>query len=187
MIRRPPRSTLFPYTTLFRSPCNTTCPYQYSISWTDVMHELWSPSSLTIAFPEPQYGQMAGRPIRTCDVSAFNIVLLTTAKTLLTLIEVSCWLLQTISSLPYFLFLSNKQLAFAGGRTNTVEGCQKWAKPRQGPQRRIAIHIPLLLQHVEEVEKQAKSSRRLSFCLGQHCCSIGGILTFTVDWSITLS
>src|SRR2546430_10803678 len=27
MIRRPPRSTLFPYTTLFRSPCDvTTCP-----------------------------------------------------------------------------------------------------------------------------------------------------------------
>src|SRR2546427_9355339 len=26
MIRRPPRSTLFPYTTLFRSPCGATCP-----------------------------------------------------------------------------------------------------------------------------------------------------------------
>src|SRR3712207_8929607 len=27
MIRRPPRSTLFPYTTLFRSPCGTNpCP-----------------------------------------------------------------------------------------------------------------------------------------------------------------
>src|SRR2546426_8912965 len=25
MIRRPPRSTLFPYTTLFRSPCRTLC------------------------------------------------------------------------------------------------------------------------------------------------------------------
>src|SRR2546422_8369283 len=25
MIRRPPRSTLFPYTTLFRSPTSTTC------------------------------------------------------------------------------------------------------------------------------------------------------------------
>src|SRR5256885_4117869 len=25
MIRRPPRSTLFPYTTLFRSPCCATC------------------------------------------------------------------------------------------------------------------------------------------------------------------
>src|SRR2546422_5852903 len=26
MIRRPPRSTLFPYTTLFRSPCTTSTP-----------------------------------------------------------------------------------------------------------------------------------------------------------------
>src|SRR2546429_8897165 len=26
MIRRPPRSTLFPYTTLFRSPCNDAAP-----------------------------------------------------------------------------------------------------------------------------------------------------------------
>src|SRR5256885_13286324 len=26
MIRRPPRSTLFPYTPLFRSPCNVTRP-----------------------------------------------------------------------------------------------------------------------------------------------------------------
>src|SRR2546427_7178255 len=26
MIRRPPRSTLFPYTTLFRSPSTTSCP-----------------------------------------------------------------------------------------------------------------------------------------------------------------
>src|SRR3712207_7937570 len=26
MIRRPPRSTLFPYTTLFRSRCARTCP-----------------------------------------------------------------------------------------------------------------------------------------------------------------
>src|SRR5258706_11437578 len=26
MIRRPPRSTLFPYTTLFRSDCETPCP-----------------------------------------------------------------------------------------------------------------------------------------------------------------
>src|SRR5260221_9665974 len=26
MIRRPPRSTLFPYTTLFRSPCNRCAP-----------------------------------------------------------------------------------------------------------------------------------------------------------------
>src|SRR5258708_29323048 len=28
MIRRPPRSTLFPYTTLFRSPCERPYPYR---------------------------------------------------------------------------------------------------------------------------------------------------------------
>src|SRR5437870_11042122 len=27
MLRRPPRSTLFPYTTLFRSPSRPTCPF----------------------------------------------------------------------------------------------------------------------------------------------------------------
>src|SRR2546426_3353369 len=30
MIRRPPRSTLFPYTTLFRSDLSTTCPRRRS-------------------------------------------------------------------------------------------------------------------------------------------------------------
>src|SRR2546430_8234195 len=30
MIRRPPRSTLFPYTTLFRSTVGTTAPGEYS-------------------------------------------------------------------------------------------------------------------------------------------------------------
>src|SRR2546430_8337034 len=32
MIRRPPRSTLFPYTTLFRSPCTLTFPL-ISFAW----------------------------------------------------------------------------------------------------------------------------------------------------------
>src|SRR3989442_12007116 len=37
MIRRPPRSTLFPYTTLFRSPCIQTeaglqrCPHEFDL------------------------------------------------------------------------------------------------------------------------------------------------------------
>src|SRR5438034_7204588 len=38
MIRRPPRSTLFPYTTLFRSPSDLsayTYPYQIILSWHD--------------------------------------------------------------------------------------------------------------------------------------------------------
>src|SRR4029077_21294082 len=36
MIRRPPRSTLFPYTTLFRSPCRSwdrACPGSVPRSW----------------------------------------------------------------------------------------------------------------------------------------------------------
>src|SRR5258708_31542961 len=33
MIRRPPRSTLFPYTTLFRSPLELTCPLCLTL-WT---------------------------------------------------------------------------------------------------------------------------------------------------------
>src|SRR2546422_3879486 len=32
MIRRPPRSTLFPYTTLFRSPLGRTAPYKVAFS-----------------------------------------------------------------------------------------------------------------------------------------------------------
>src|SRR5689334_23728594 len=35
MIRRPPRSTLFPYTTLFRSPRRSTCPRRASRSAPD--------------------------------------------------------------------------------------------------------------------------------------------------------
>src|SRR3712207_7137409 len=32
MIRRPPRSTLFPYTTLFRSPINGKCPEGFNMN-----------------------------------------------------------------------------------------------------------------------------------------------------------
>src|SRR2546422_1660009 len=33
MIRRPPRSTLFPYTTLFRSLCSNTCDRESRMRW----------------------------------------------------------------------------------------------------------------------------------------------------------
>src|SRR6266581_7814066 len=33
MIRRPPRSTLFPYTTLFRSPATCSCPSRPPGGW----------------------------------------------------------------------------------------------------------------------------------------------------------
>src|SRR3989442_8214345 len=35
MIRRPPRSTLFPYTTLFRSPCRPPSPAGGRPAWSD--------------------------------------------------------------------------------------------------------------------------------------------------------
>src|SRR3712207_7611916 len=35
MIRRPPRSTLFPYTTLFRSGVRPTSPWEQLRGWTD--------------------------------------------------------------------------------------------------------------------------------------------------------
>src|SRR5438093_5501989 len=42
MIRRPPRSTLFPYTTLFRSPnSRTTCQYQGEIAGGGIMSAFW--------------------------------------------------------------------------------------------------------------------------------------------------
>src|SRR5438477_3721490 len=40
MMRRPPSSTLFPYTTLFRSRCDTSCPARRSSRMTIVTHAL---------------------------------------------------------------------------------------------------------------------------------------------------
>src|SRR5438034_3055740 len=34
MLRRPPRSTLFPYTTLFRSPSGLCCPLEVGLQFT---------------------------------------------------------------------------------------------------------------------------------------------------------
>src|ERR1043166_7551341 len=49
VIRRPPRSTLFPYTTLFRSPCeegllrqSIRCPFNGSIPTARLERRLWS-------------------------------------------------------------------------------------------------------------------------------------------------
>src|SRR3712207_8203834 len=52
MIRRPPRSTLFPYTTLFRSKCprnvSATCAASSSrrSPWSTKTHVSWSPTAL---------------------------------------------------------------------------------------------------------------------------------------------
>src|SRR3712207_9072136 len=50
MIRRPPRSTLFPYTTLFRSRSTTTVPtYQYACTNPDGKHQFEVVQSFTDA------------------------------------------------------------------------------------------------------------------------------------------
>src|SRR3712207_3286655 len=50
MIRRPPRSTLFPYTTLFRSRSTTTVPtYQYACNNPDGKHQFEVVQSFTDA------------------------------------------------------------------------------------------------------------------------------------------
>src|SRR3989441_10472021 len=62
MIRRPPRSTLFPYTTLFRSPTTLPSPtYTTSTPRTDVRWPPWPPgpqaprilSEHLVPLPEP--------------------------------------------------------------------------------------------------------------------------------------
>src|SRR5437667_7739185 len=57
MIRRPPRSTLFPYTTLFRSDFNT--PSRIEADIVDLAHEGAIPRELNGAFfrvqPDPQF------------------------------------------------------------------------------------------------------------------------------------
>src|SRR2546422_11152434 len=57
MIRRPPRSTLFPYTTLFRSPLGVTAAEHVVIA-----AGVWSPQIASLPRPlavEPLRGQMA--------------------------------------------------------------------------------------------------------------------------------
>src|SRR3712207_8412032 len=53
MIRRPPRSTLFPYTTLFRSPLPSTAPLQAHTS-TDTDELDTGPTDRDEAEQEPQ-------------------------------------------------------------------------------------------------------------------------------------
>src|SRR5256885_12922843 len=50
MIRRPPRSTLFPYTTLFRSPTAGGEPQKITDSPTPVEQFAWRPNGKDIAY-----------------------------------------------------------------------------------------------------------------------------------------
>src|SRR3712207_8771118 len=61
MIRRPPRSTLFPYTTLFRSPCTVQAfrDRETGLGITDVNTRFGG------AFPAPVYAALPGRTYRS--------------------------------------------------------------------------------------------------------------------------
>src|SRR2546425_7911323 len=53
MIRRPPRSTLFPYTTLFRSPNPVAVP----LNGNGMVVSLWPKSRLRTSSPRPPSGR----------------------------------------------------------------------------------------------------------------------------------
>src|SRR2546425_1900059 len=64
MIRRPPRSTLFPYTTLFRSGADAYFAREVHLSAADAhrLHEAvdWSPEDGVLAFYTGKAGSAAG-------------------------------------------------------------------------------------------------------------------------------
>src|SRR2546426_7907722 len=49
MIRRPPRSPLFPYTTLFRSPCDDSCGTDGASSMPTLTQRCWQKSTSSIS------------------------------------------------------------------------------------------------------------------------------------------
>src|SRR2546429_2990337 len=60
MIRRPPRSTLFPYTTLFRSDSNLK--YPYIVNWNfGVQHALTNDLSLDVSYVGNHGDRLSGR------------------------------------------------------------------------------------------------------------------------------
>src|SRR3712207_3254355 len=62
MIRRPPRSTLFPYTTLFRSPVLRCCLFGADPERHDVVTEAVRPwREAVVGAPRPQALRLAGR------------------------------------------------------------------------------------------------------------------------------
>src|SRR2546425_3533165 len=65
MIRRPPRSTLFPYTTLFRSASGTTCTDDGNVCTTDVCNG----TSATCTHPAGNAGAVCRAAAGECDVA----------------------------------------------------------------------------------------------------------------------
>src|SRR3712207_8132610 len=62
MIRRPPRSTLFPYTTLFRSSTNVVTPLVAAVTTIGLDHTQWLGETLESIAAEKAGIFKAGRP-----------------------------------------------------------------------------------------------------------------------------
>src|SRR3712207_7832535 len=62
MIRRPPRSTLFPYTTLFRSIGRPYCASSTFVMWLRCTSSQWNGSGTSAAATSSHSGDTAGAP-----------------------------------------------------------------------------------------------------------------------------
>src|SRR2546427_5558702 len=65
MIRRPPRSTLFPYTTLFRSFAQRVGPVQISLNKTDPKKATYTLTVIADDRAIPKKDRTAGEPVRS--------------------------------------------------------------------------------------------------------------------------
>src|SRR3989442_13699270 len=67
MIRRPPRSTLFPYTTLFRSPCMSPCRGDHLIIRRNRMSGVWPLRILELKLRSEEHtSELQSRPHLVC-------------------------------------------------------------------------------------------------------------------------
>src|SRR3712207_8836818 len=64
MIRRPPRSTLFPYTTLFRSLVSSDNPQEKLKGFTKALHEMFALSRSTKHMIQRQLGRLDRKSTR---------------------------------------------------------------------------------------------------------------------------
>src|SRR3712207_9279252 len=71
MIRRPPRSTLFPYTTLFRSGDNLTAPFWTAAFLADTLLQLGDVDEAQDVLRTPLRAVPAGAPVPDFDGSFY--------------------------------------------------------------------------------------------------------------------
>src|SRR5260370_26483342 len=80
MIRRPPRSTLFPYTTLFRSAASRRCPSRARITvaaglaWLNNSKTLWKRNEQETSWPPSQSPQIRSEEHTSELQSHLNLV-----------------------------------------------------------------------------------------------------------------